>query len=158
MDDESRAALGELLRSRRTAALGTLHDGEPAVSMVPFGVAADGASFLIHVSGLAQHTRDMRRDGRVSLMMVEDESAPTSPLALARVSIRAIAVEIIRDSGEYVSGRSAYLGRHPDAEELFGFGDFALFELRPVDARFVGGFARAFHVSAEELAAALREG
>ena len=54
-------------------ALGTLHDDEPYVSMVPFAIAASGNSLIIHTSRLAAHTQNMRRNDRVSMLITEPE-------------------------------------------------------------------------------------
>src|SRR4051794_13388898 len=58
MNESQTEALARLLQTREIGALGTLHDGEPFVSMVPFAVLPD-AGFVIHVSRLAAHTKDM---------------------------------------------------------------------------------------------------
>ena len=153
MDAGSREALTALVREKAAAALGTLHEGAPSVSMVPFAVAADGKTFYVHVSGLAQHTRDMSADPRVGLLIMESEESGTSPQALARLSIQGRAREIARDAAEYAIARGIYLGRFPDAEPMFGLPDFSLFAITPLAARFVGGFARAFSVTPDDLAA-----
>ena len=58
-------ALRTLLRGHRIAALGTLgEDGQPFVSMVPFAVEPVSASLVIHVSGLAAHTRNLQTTPR----------------------------------------------------------------------------------------------
>ena len=87
MDAETHLALRDLLKTAHVASLATLHGGAPAVSMVPWASATDGASVLIHVSGLSQHTGDMRADPRVAVMIAEPESSGTMVQALARVMI-----------------------------------------------------------------------
>jgi hypothetical protein len=47
--------LRELLHTQQVAALGTLHEGQPYVSMVPFALLPGGSGFVIHVSQLATH-------------------------------------------------------------------------------------------------------
>ncbi len=156
MDEAAIESIRELVLGRATGALGTLHGGAPFVSMLPFAVAADGSSLLVHVSRLAQHTVDMLRDPRVSFLIVQPESDGTLPQALERVTVQGEARELSRDLPGYTEGRAAYLARHPQAEQMFGFGDFSLFAIRPLSARYVGGFARAMNVSAGDLARALR--
>ena len=58
--DDAAARAAALLRRCTVAALGTLHDGAPSVTMTPYALAADRFAFLLLVSGLAAHTRDMR--------------------------------------------------------------------------------------------------
>ncbi len=57
MSDDAVRTAERVLRSQTIASLGTLHAGEPAVSMVPF--ATTGGALVIHVSRLAAHTADM---------------------------------------------------------------------------------------------------
>ena len=71
------------------------------------------------------------------------------------VELDPTAQEIARDAPEYERARKLYLTRHPQAEMLFGFGDFALFELRILGARFVAGFGAAFDVRPDEIDEAL---
>jgi hypothetical protein len=155
MDAQSREALEELVHETAVSALGTLHDGFPFVSMVPFALAVDGRTFYVHVSGLAQHTQDMIADPRVGLLVTESEESGRSPQALARLSIQGRAKEIPRDSAEYGVARDIYLRRFPDAEPMFGLADFSLFAITPLAARFIGGFARAFSLTPDELAATI---
>jgi len=148
--------LAGLVHSRTVAALGTLHAGAPFVSMVPFAVLPEGDAFVIHVSRLAAHTRDMIDDPRVSLLIVQPESEGVAPQALARVSIEGEAREMEQGSEKARACREAYLARFPEAAPLTEFADFSFFAIRPSRARFVAGFAQATSVSAETLAKALR--
>lgn len=154
MNAELTERLARLLRARSTAALGTLRAGAPFVSMVPYALAAEG--FVIHVSTLAAHTKDMLADPRVSLLVAEAEGGGTSPLGLARVSVQATAERIAPESLRLKEFRAAYLARFPDAEPMFGFADFSMFLIRPVSARFVARFGQAHSLSAESMAQLLR--
>jgi len=71
MNEALASQLRQLVMSRSTAALGTLHTGAPYVSMVPFVLLDDASAFIVHVSGLAAHTQDMLADPRVSLLIAE---------------------------------------------------------------------------------------
>jgi len=144
----------QLLRGRQTAALGTLHAGAPYVSMVAYAIV--DAGFVIHVSTLAAHTKDMLADARVSLLISQGEGGATSPLALARVSVQGEAREIARAATEHAVYKAAYLDRYPDSEQMFGFADFSLFLIRPVSARFVAGFAQAHSLTGDSLIRVLR--
>src|SRR3990172_183828 len=147
MNAELTEQLARLLRERATAALGTLRDGAPVVSMVPYAIAAEGAGFLVHVSKLAAHTRDMLADARVSLMVAQAEGEGRSPLGLMRVSMQGQARRIPSGSNGHTRFKAAYLARFPDAEPMFGFADFSMFLIRPDSARFVAGFGQAHTLS-----------
>jgi putative heme iron utilization protein len=155
MDAETLSAIADLVRSRTAGALGTLHDGGPFVSMVPVGLMPDGAGLVIHVSGLAGHTRDMRNDPRVSVLLMQAEGGGTPAQALARLTVQGQVRELEPGTPAHAAAREAYLARFPDAAPLFGLGDFALFVVDPTYARFVGGFAQAHHVRKEALQQAL---
>jgi putative heme iron utilization protein len=139
-----------------TAALGTLHGGEPFVSMVPFSLLPDGAAFVIHVSHLASHTKDMLQHSSVSLMVTASAAPDIAPQALPRVTIQANAAVCEESEPDYEGAKAAYIAKFPQAADLFDFGDFELFLLTPHAARYIGGFARAADVTAKNLIRALR--
>ncbi|MHB0969247.1 MAG: HugZ family pyridoxamine 5'-phosphate oxidase [Thermoanaerobaculia bacterium] len=150
-----RQLLRDLVQQRRTASLGTLHNGEPFVSMVPFAVSA-GNCFIVHVSGLAAHTRDMLAHPRVSLMITAIEDADTMPQALPRVTIDAATRRLADDDPIYTAAREAYLTRFPQSEPIFELGDFALFAIEPASLRLVAGFGAASTLSPADLTEALQ--
>ena len=80
MTESAAAQLKQLLRQRSVAALGTLHAGAPYVSMVPYAIAHDGSGLIIHVSRLSSHTKDMRTDPRVRLLVMQEEGGRTRAL------------------------------------------------------------------------------
>ena len=154
MNPETLSSLRALLRQQTVAALGTLHRGEPYVSMVPFALDVT-PSFLIHVSALAPHTRDMLERPRVSLLVIAAES-DVPPQARARATIQGDAAPLDPDSGDYAAAKAAYLARFPHAADIFALPDFSLFAIRPISLRHVGGFAQASSMTAELLVRALR--
>lgn len=152
MNPERAAVLRKLIAAQTVASLGTLHNGEPFVSMVPFARAPGSADLFIHVSRLAAHTGDMLSHPRVSLMIMSADAGAAQ--SRARVTLQADAHAIENGSAEYASAKTAYLARFPDAAHIFELGDFSLFRLRPLSARVVGGFAQAFSADAQGIAAA----
>lgn len=151
--------LRSLIVGRSVGSLATLHDGRPFASMVPFAATMSGGRprLVIHVSGLAAHTRDMRSCPDVCLMIMAPESAAVPPQALPRVSVAGRAEFITTDDADYAPLRAAYLDKFPDAADLFLLGDFSIVTIEPTSARFVAGFARALTLSPDTLAAAIGE-
>ena len=147
--------LRSLIGGQAIAALGTLHDGEPYVSMVPYALLPEGAGFVIHVSALAAHTRDMIAAPAVSLLITALITPETNPQALARVTIQGEAVRVPDGAPIHEIAKAIYLERFPQSAQTFELGDFALFAIRPRSARYVGGFAQAKTVTAEALTSAL---
>jgi len=156
MKEEAARHAARLVRQCRVAALGTLSDGVPAVSQVPFALlpAAD-CVFVILVSRLAAHTRAMQEDAWVGLMIAQPDNEDTAAHALARVSIRAEAHMIARSHPDYQGAHAAYAARFPDQVFLFDLGDFELFALVPRTVRVVAGFAQAASVTPAALAQAV---
>lgn len=158
MDTDTASELRALLQAQPIGALGTLHEvrgsTEPFVSMVPVAWLPAGQP-LIHVSGLAPHTRDLQSHAQVSLMLTAPLAPEANPQALARVTLQARAVVIPRDDADWPSARAVYQGRFPRSEQTFALGDFLLVRLQPQSARFVAGFGRAFGLTAAALAAVL---
>lgn len=141
-----------LLDAQSVAALGTLHDGAPYVSMTPYALLPGGHGFVIHVSSLAAHTKDMLADPRVSLLVMAVPTPDVAPQALARITIEGEAVRIPEEAPVHVAAKRAYLARFPSSAQTFELGDFSLFAIRPLSARFVGGFAQAKTLGLEGLA------
>lgn len=150
--------LRELLRTQQVASLGTLHKGQPYVSMVPFAILPGGSGIVIHVSQLATHTRDMLLSPQVSLLVVAPPTPELPAQALARVTIQGEAVQYVESMQGYAEAKAAYLSRFPQSARMFAFADFSLFAIIPRSIRFVGGFAQATTISPEVFAELLNEG
>lgn len=154
MNPDLANVLRSVLETQRIASLGTLHQGEPYVSMVPFALLPGGV-FVIHVSALAAHTQDMLASPRVSLLVIAPPDGQTAAQAVARVTIQADAEPLDDSLPEHAEARAAYLARFPQSVQTFELSDFSLFALRPRSLRVVGGFAQAKTVTPEGLAKVL---
>ncbi len=150
--------LRDLITGRRVAALGTLDAADPAqpfVSMVPYAVWPGGPALVVHLSGLAAHTRNLQVQPRASLLVMAAETPGEPVHALPRVSLDVVADTPARDSAGWQAARGAYLARFPEAEPMTTLGDFRFVLLRPTGARQVAGFGAARSVDGEELARVL---
>lgn len=140
-----------LVRSAERAALATLAYGRgaaggtwPYASLVLAACSHD-ASPLLLISDLADHTRNLRQDPRVSLLF-DGTAGLDDPLTGPRVSLQGEA-EAIDDPALL----ARYLRRHPSAEMYAGFKDFHLFRVRPARAHLVAGFGRIERIGAEDM-------
>jgi putative heme iron utilization protein len=112
----------------------------------PYGsfvtLALDGADPVFLLSELAEHTRNLRRDERASLMVYE--GGAVDPLASSRATLlgRCRPVE-----GDPAPARDAYLGRHPGAAYYLDFKDFHFWRLAVESVRYIGGYGRMSWVS-----------
>jgi len=153
---ESAAEAAGLVRRCKVAALGTVRGGAPSVSMVPYAIVDSPFAFVVLVSALAAHTKDLHASGVVGLMVMEPESGAQPVHALPRVSIQGKAEPIVQDDPRYAAVRAAYSARFPDMTNLFYLRDFIFFSIVPTEVRVVTGFAQAASISAEALERALQ--
>ena len=144
--------LRTLLETNRVAALGTTQDdGTPFVSMVPFAVETHMRCLVIHVSGLAAHTRYLQARSQVSLLVMVTETPGNAVHDLPRVTLQGHASVPVRGSAEWDACKSAYLQRYPDVEHMTELGDFRFVAINVDSARHVSGFGAARTVDADEL-------
>jgi len=151
MNADASALLARLIREARIAALGTLRQGAPLVSMVAFLPEPDFGGFCLRVSRLAWHTQDMLADPRVSLSIVEPDDGRADPQTLARVALRGEATRLPGEGEPFERLKAAWLARFPESAVTFGLADFGFWRLAPRDARFVAGLGRTHNLSAESL-------
>lgn len=135
----------KLLREGRSGALASLMPGtgSPYCSLVNVATAADGAPLML-LSTLAIHTKNILADKRVSLML--DERKDGDPLEGARVMLMG---EVAED--RTASARTAYLLRHPEAEQFVFFADFSFYRLAIASAHLVAGFGRIVDLNAQDI-------
>lgn len=131
----------QLLRATDRAALATRRrdddssGGWPYVALVLLAVDHD-ASPLLLLSSLAEHTKDIAKDDRVSLL-VDGTTGLDEPLTGARVSLLGRAVK-----SDEPRHRARFLARHPGAAMYADFKDFAFYRLAVQRAHLVAGFGR----------------
>ena len=122
-------------------------EGYPYGSFVT--VAFDDGNPVFLVSTLAEHTRNLRRDPRASLLVAE--SGSEDPLANGRVTLLGPCRQVDGDGG---SARAAFLATHPNAAYYVDFGDFAFWRLQVESIRYIGGYGRMSWVEAADWHAA----
>lgn len=121
--------------------------------MVAYAVQPDMSLFLLHLSRLAPHTRNLLADPRASLAVSEQDSGDGDPQTLARATLHGRVEIIAMDDANYAAYRELYVARLPESRRLFDFPDFLLFRFVPDEIRYVGGFAMARTYSPAQLRA-----
>jgi putative heme iron utilization protein len=111
-------------------------EGWPFGSLVPFALDGDGTP-LVLLSEIAQHTKNLRRDPRVSLF-VADPAPPADAQASWRITVLGRARPI--GEGELEEAHARYCERVPSAPGYFGTHDFTYFAIVPVRVRVIAGF------------------
>ncbi len=145
-------AWSALVKDVRTAVLLTMRKERPFGSHVPYVFGSDWTRAYLHLSRLALHTQHLLADQRVSLFIAEPDGPEKNPLALRRINLQGEATILSPDTPSYRAIKERYLERFPQAEMMFGFGDFTLWELRLEAAHFVLGFGQTFISNAATLA------
>jgi putative heme iron utilization protein len=130
------AVFGRLLaRSCPRAALATSLNGAPYASLVLITLDLD-ASPLLLLSDLAQHSRNIAFDPRVSLLLDGTEGQP-DPLTGSRLTLlgRALPTDDPRCLARFMS-------HHPASAAYAGFRDFHLYRVLVERGHLVAGFGR----------------
>lgn len=139
-----------VLRAADRATLATLVRGDqpdaggPYASLVLMALDHD-ASPLLLISTLADHTRNVAADSRVSLL-VDGTAGLDEPLTGPRVSVQGSAART--DDPRH---RARFLARHPGAAMYAGFKDFAFYRVAVARAHLVAGFGRIHWIAAADL-------
>ncbi len=138
---EALAQARHLVRARDKAVLATLarpqtpEAGAPYASLVQVAFDPDAAPLLL-ISTLADHTKNLHADSRVSLLFDGTEGR-AEPLTGPRVSLQGIAAPT-----EDPRVRARYLARFPGAAMYADFKDFAFWRVTPSRAHQVAGFGK----------------
>ena len=130
----------EFLRTQRYGVLAT-HSrslpGYPFGSITPYVLGARGEP-VIYISTLAEHTKNIADDPRVSLT-VFDPADGKDPQAGARLTLLADAYALADDAA---AAGERYCRYFPAARAYADTHDFAFYALRAVRVRFIGGFGK----------------
>jgi putative heme iron utilization protein len=150
-DTEHALALGQearlFVRNHQNGVLSTLSkrlDGFPFGSVSPYVLDHEGHPVIL-ISTLAEHTKNIDADPRVSLIVhpcAEDMQAAGRVTLVARA-------EPLPDKADF-GGR--YLRYLPQAEGYFAMHDFHFYRLRVEDVRFIGGFGKIHWIRPERYA------
>ena len=135
----------QLLRAHRYGALSTLSkkfDGHPFGSITPYLVDHDG-SVLILISTLAEHTKNIQHDARVSLITHNQESPHIQTQGRITLVGTAFPVEERAQAGK------RYLRYFPEAQTYFAMHDFAFYRIVPQAIRYIGGFGNIHWIKAD---------
>jgi hypothetical protein len=137
-----------LLHTQRHGGLATLSvevPGYPFGSITPYALDSEGAP-LILISTIAQHTKNILADSRVSLT-VHDTTAP-DPQEGARLTWIGDAAVVPEQE---TAAHARYRAYFPHTADYSQTHDFALYRIHLKRARFIGGFGRIYWLEPQEL-------
>ena len=153
-DTSSFPSHGQLARSLvepgALASLATLtRNAHPYTSLVPISTLP-GSAPIMCVSALAEHTQNLHRDPRASLLVGEPVPAGADPLAYARVTL--VGAFTPHEPGD--DEVAHHLAEHPHADDYVHFPDFSWWRFETSSVRYVGGFGFMGWATGDEFAAA----
>jgi putative heme iron utilization protein len=147
MSDQARMAR-KLLKHQSTAVLSTHSvevEGYPFGSIAPYVLNYDGEPIML-ISEIAQHTRNIKHNNRVSLTIFDQ--CVDDPQAGSRLTWIGN-VESVDPQDTEISRR--YLRYFPSAESYFETHDFSLYCIRLRRARYIGGFGEIYWIEPEAM-------
>ena len=120
--------------------------GYPFGSVTPY--CADGAGRpVIYISEIAQHTKNIKADSKVSLTVVDSHTPDGDVQSRGRVTLIGNAAPI--PPGDQ-RARQRYLRRLPESQPYDQTHDFAFYRIDLVQIRFIGGFGQIHWVKPAE--------
>jgi putative heme iron utilization protein len=137
VSENNGAAARRFVRGQHSGVLSTVSqrvEGFPFGSVAPFILDHSGCPVIL-ISTLAEHTKNIAADSRVSLIV-----QPYSPdmQVAGRVTLLGRA-QLLEDKSAL---GPRYLRFHPQAESYFAMHDFSFYRIEPVRVRYIGGFGR----------------
>jgi putative heme iron utilization protein len=120
-------------------------EGYPFGSIAPYVLDYEGEPAIL-ISDIAQHTRNIKQNNKVSLT-VFDQGAD-DPQASSRLTWIGDAASI--DPSE-TDIRDRYLRYFPSSESYFETHDFSFYRIRLRRARFIGGFGQIFWIEPDAM-------
>ncbi|KPC52247.1 HugZ family pyridoxamine 5'-phosphate oxidase [Amantichitinum ursilacus] len=127
----------QLLRHARNGALATQSlawPRTPYASWLMFSSDEAGQPWFC-ISGLAEHTRNLRTDAHASLLIVEDANTSAAP---ARVTL----VGTAQPATPSPLLEARLLRYQPESAQYLQLGDFAWWQLQLTAVRYIAGFGR----------------
>ena len=110
--------------------------GFPFGSVVPYCLDEQGWP-LILISRIAQHTHNLQKDNKCSLLVGERGAEDVQ--AAGRLTILAEAEQVI-EAGAIEAAAARYYRYFPEARDYHRTHDFDFWRLNPVRSRYIGGF------------------
>jgi len=151
MADQPQKALADLQQHCGSLMMATSgEDGHPHCSYTPFSLS--GRDYLVLVSELALHTRNLLARPKLDIMLIQDESDAKQLFARNRLTLSCVASPIPRTDNNYTSLLDAFQSTHGKTVELLRqLPDFHLMRLSPQSGRLVMGFGQAYELIGEGL-------
>ena len=119
-------------------------EGYPYGSFVIYSMYNNNPIFLF--STLAEHTKNLIRNPKASLLISEDGDG--NPLALGRITLVGDCVKLPKQ--EHESAKEKFLEKHPQSKSYADWNDFSFYQLEVSSIRYIGGFGKMSWVKIDE--------
>ena len=121
--------------------------GYPFGSVTPYAMTGDGEPTIL-ISEIAEHTKNLRADPRVSLF-IQESAFLNDTQSGRRITLMGLAQPVANETVD--DARARYLARFPNAEQYFSVHDFTLFKISTQYVRFIGGFGEIYWLEPNEV-------
>ncbi len=131
-------------------------EGEPFCSYTPY-VEDEDHNYYIYISGSVPHSANMSANGKVSIMMIEDESKCEHIYARKRFYAQATA-EAFSPNDERTEAINELFAKKFDSKVKYFFKmpDFRIYKITPKDGNLVLGFGAAYKVGGDRKSMGLK--
>lgn len=139
MSEQAKRQARELLLREYRGVLSTQSKampGFPFGSVVPYCLDAQGWP-LILISRIAQHTHNLKVDGKCSLLVAERDADDVQ--AVGRLTLLAEA-RMLDETADVAAAAERYYRYFPESRGYHDAHDFDFWRLHPVRWRYIGGF------------------
>ena len=120
--------------------------GYPFGSLTPYAIDKHGEAIIL-ISDIAQHTKNILSDPRVSLTIIETMNGEVQ--AKGRFTYLGKAIKVPDIEIDDVSQR--YTSLYPESKGYFDAHGFSFYRIKFEKGRFIGGFGKIFWITPEEL-------
>ncbi len=138
------------IRPFESVVIGSI-DGEehPFTSYAPF--VHHDHRFYIFISDIATHAANLKRNGKASLLFIEDESQASNIFARKRISLQCASTLIPREETVFAAVKERFKAKFGEemVVMLMKMQDFNLYALRPFTGEATFGFGEAYRVGGE---------
>ena len=120
--------------------------GYPFGSLTPYAIDKHGEAIIL-ISDIAQHTKNILSDPRVSLTIIETITGEVQ--AKGRFTYLGRVIKVSNVEMDDVSRR--YTSLYPESKGYFNAHGFSFYRIKFEKGRFIGGFGKIFWITPDEL-------
>lgn len=124
--------------------------GEAEASYAPY--LAQQQRYYIYISTLASHTHNLLTKPKCQILFLENEADTKNLFARQRFSLNCEVSELARDTSDFTNCLDQFEEKFGKMFSLLrGLKDFRLFELSPINGKYVAGFGKTYELTGANL-------